>query len=81
MVGMEVGDDDPLGPAHLLENALPALIGARQAEPRVDDDRPAVVGRQHVRVDVVDAERQRKRDAHDAVVERHHHRRGLASPS
>ena len=81
VVGMEVRDDDPLGPAHLLEDALPALFVPGQAEARVDDDRAAVVGRQHVRVDVVDSERQRERDADDPVVERHHHRRGLAAPS
>ena len=81
VIGMEVRDDDPLGPACLLEDALPPLLVSGEAEPRVDDDRAAVLGRQGVRVDVVDSERKRERDPDDPVVERHHHRRGLAAPS
>ena len=81
VVGMEVRDDDPLGPAYLLEDALPPLFVAREAETRVDDDRAAVVGRQYVCMNVVDPERKGERDPDDPVVERHHHRRGLAAPS
>ncbi len=81
MIGMEVRDDDPLGPAYLLEDVLPPLLVSRQAETRVDDDRAAVIRRQRIRVDVVDPERKCERDPDDPAVERHHHRRGLAPPS
>jgi len=51
---MEVCDDDSLDAARLLEDALPPLFMAREAETGVDDDRAAVVGRHCVCVNVID---------------------------
>jgi hypothetical protein len=81
VIGMEVGDDDAVRHPRLREDRRPVLLRPGQPEARVDQRRAAVVGRHEIRVDVVDAERQREGDTRDAVVERHHSGRGLLSPS
>src|SRR6188472_2158968 len=69
VVRVEVGDDDLRDRAGKpCQLARPPLLGIRQAEPGVDD-RPAVVARQEIRVDVPRARRQRQRHTADPSVE------------
>ena len=67
VVGVEVGDHDPRD-LDSAQRLAPARLGVRQPEPGVDE-RPAVRPRQQVAVDVVDPERQGKREPADAAGE------------
>ena len=69
VVGMEVRDEDAgdLGP---VERGRPHLLRIGEADPGVDE-RPAVVARKQVRVDVPRPGRQRRRDPADPVRELH----------
>jgi hypothetical protein len=69
VVGMEVRDDDSLDRSVEPDKRFAPAVG-RVVDPEARvDDRPAVRPPQPVAMDVIDAERQRERQAYDVVVQ------------